>query len=121
MKTVYITFQSGKKEPIVSMLSVINHGQVLEDGRIRYLTKDGIKIQTIEEITNNNVSVVEKSKIDIKESLYYWYRRHPNNLDKPLIEDENLEMGEDYFGNSWRYGLKLLVTQKDIKYKLILE
>jgi len=121
MKTVFITFSSFPRDRDYTMLSVINHGEVLHDGKIKYVTEAGEQIKTEEGICNSSVNIITEDKINIKDSLYNWYKKNQDNLNKPLIKDEALEIGEEYRGNSWRYGLRLLVTATEIKYNLILE
>lgn len=101
-----------------SMLNIINHG-IVKNGNIEYLSKNGIKKQPIDNI--EMCKVFDVSEIDYKDSLYWWFSKNQGHHDKQIVINENLETGEIYQGNFWRYKLLINPTEKEIELKIIFD
>jgi len=113
-----IAFFSSVDKTNPTMLNIINHG-VVKNGTIEYLSTNGIKKQPIDNI--EMCKVFDVSEIDYKDSLYWWFRKNNGHYDKQIVINENLETGEIYQGNCWRYKLLINPTEKEIELKIIFD
>lgn len=107
----------GRKETI--MLDIINWGTKVGEDSINMFTKDGYVTKLKSDVNDGYVKLVNIEDINVKESLYWWFKSHQGEHNKVLVFDENLEAGERYFGNCWRMGLLLSSTENELKYNFI--
>ena len=111
---LFKSFPSEKK----TCLSVVNWGEQ-EGNKIRYTTNKGEQLKTPVEIINQNVSLASFNDLDIRDSLYHWYKQNPEASQLPIVYNESLESGEIYKGNCWHLSLMIKKTPTEIIVKPI--
>jgi hypothetical protein len=107
------------KKGTIGMLDIINWGLPFGEDSIKFITKNGEIIKKLTDFNDNYTTLIKIEDIDIKDSLGWWYRNHQGEYGKPLILDDTLEVGERYFGNSWRIGLILSASETEVRYNFI--
>lgn len=109
------------KRDYITMLDIINWGEPHGSNSIKFPTVNGDVIKDLNSFNDGYTKVVKVEDINVEKSLFWWFKNHVGEYNKPLVYDENLEAGERYFGNCWRAGLLLASTETEIKYNFIFE
>ena len=114
---LHVIFSSSKR----TILNIVNWGKIDKDGKIKFITKDGEKIKTKQDILNEfkSTEVVKFEELDLKDSLYYWYKKN-QGYDRELIVDMTIETGEIFTQNCWQIDLMIQANENTIKIKPIL-
>lgn len=105
---------------VPTVLDVINYGDVVEDNKIKYTTRDGEVITSIGEIITSSSDVIGFDDIDFPGSLWKWARKN-NIQNKPYVMDETItdcELLTDQFWTCFKIMIK--ETETEILYKPIL-
>jgi len=103
-----------------TVLNVINYGHY-EDDKIVFATKDGIQRKTKQEIINSSINICSFEDIDIKDSLYYWFKNHPQHYGKKIVIDYGLTIGEIVKQYCWFISLMIATDDNSIYVKPIYE
>lgn len=98
------------------VLSVVNWGEMQGD-KVKYLTKDGEQLKTIAQLNNGHTSVCDFEDLDLKGSLWAWYKSNPTQEAKPIEIDYSIETGEIYAGNCWHLSLMIDKSGDTVKIK----
>jgi len=81
----------GKK--LVSHSSIINYGEDLGDGTIKYLTRDGEQTSSVFTF-DSSISLIKFDSICLDNLMSKWKRLNKEN--KPIVLDESIETNEVY-------------------------
>lgn len=114
---LHIIFSSSKR----TILNIINWGEINKNGKIKFITKDGEKTKTKEEIISEHSSaeVVKFEELDLRSSLHYWFKRNQSHYNKKLVVDMTIETGEVIKQNCWNISLMVQANEEQIKIKPI--
>lgn len=114
---LHVIFSGSKR----TILNIVNWGKIDDNGKIKFLTRDGEKLKTKAEIVNgfSSTEVVKFEDLDIKNSLYYWFRKNQNHYNKEIVIDMTIETGEIFTQNCWNIDLMIQANEKVIKVKPI--
>lgn len=107
-------FKDGKK----TCLHVINWGEWVGN-KVRYETADGVKCESVSEISDSTTAVCNFEDLDIKGSLYHWLKNNGSAYSKSVEIDYSLSVGEVYKGNCWHMGLLINNEGETLKVKPI--
>ena len=103
----------------ITMLNICNQVKVVGD-KLHFTTyRDGQQIKTESEINNTYNKVISCKDIDIKGSLYYWYRKNQECRNFKLIHDDSITECEVYKGNCWAYGLMLKKCGNELRFRIM--
>lgn len=117
MKALMLFQVYQKEKPTV--LSVINWGDY-EGDMILYHTREGLQKKTRQQIEQDgNTRVFNFEDLDIKGSLYWWFKSNPSAYSKVIEIDYAIETGEVYKGNCWHLPLMINHEGQTIKVKPI--
>lgn len=114
----WVGMGADSRKPI-TMLDVINWGIKVGGDSLKFNTKNGEQVKEISELTDSYVNCIEPSEVNVVDSLHYWYKKHPEQINKLLVYDEKLKDGETYVAYCWIVGILLLPTENEIRYKFI--
>jgi hypothetical protein len=107
-----------------TVLCILNWGDKLEDGKIRYETKDRTLEKDIPHFSkiDRGVFSCEFDELDLSASLYDWHRltRYAHQHKKVTI-DYDFEGGERYHPQSWHLPVMLKPTDDAILIKPIFD
>lgn len=84
--------KAGKK--IVNLVSIINYGEKVGNGKIKYLTKEGEKIVDSNSLPNS-IKLFELNEICLENLMNSW-KRINREFEKPIVLDENIDTNEVY-------------------------
>jgi hypothetical protein len=104
-----------------NLLSIGNFAEKQCDKFI-YITKNGKSKKTIEEIQSDGWRVVKREDINVKSSLWKWYKQNPTQQNKKLIFDEKLTEENSIFyndNNFFTIPILLKVEGETLKFNLI--
>jgi hypothetical protein len=111
---------SGKK----TLLSVGNFCEVISDNSFRLLTNIGYVKKTKEELEKDRWEIIDFNEIDVRGSLWKYFKQNNLSSDIELIKDETLTEDNSLFYNDngfFRIPLLLKTTTNKIFYNFYLE
>lgn len=82
--------QDGKK--LVNHSSIINYGEDLGDGTVKYLTKGGVQVVSIFTF-DSSISILKLNSICLEKLMDNWKRTNKENS-KPIVLDETIDTQE---------------------------
>lgn len=107
-------FNKSKK----SMVNVMNHGQMVNEV-ITYINQEGKQVKkNVCDIVKNSTFIFPIAELDIKDSLFYWFRKNYHHFHKKLVPKDNLTNGEIFKMDGWAYGIMLAYDDENIYYKI---
>jgi hypothetical protein len=95
----------GKK--LIHHSCVINFGEELEGGRVKFTTRDGEQIKNIHSL-DNSIKVFKMDDICLENFMSKWKRINKDS--KPIILDESIET-EEIFQNDFS-PLKIMIERR---------
>ena len=114
----YKPLQNSNGSP--SLLSVANIAY-LENDLFHFVGKHGLRVKTKEEINKDNWNVVELSEIDIKGSLWKWFKTNQSVSDYELKFNPNLDKDNSILYNDngfFKIPILLRVNNNKLEFKL---
>jgi len=95
----------GKK--VIHHCSIINYGEDLGNGTIKYVTREGVQIQSIFNF-ESSISLVKFNSICLENLMSDW--RRINKTYKPIVLDETIDT-QEVFTNDFS-PLKIMVERR---------
>ncbi len=82
--------QDGKK--LISHNSIINYGEDLGNGTVKYLTKDGVQVASVFSF-DSSISILKLDSICLEKLMDNW-KRINKEYSKPIVLDETIDTQE---------------------------
>lgn len=83
--------EAGKK--LVNHVSIINYGEDLGDGRVKFKNKDGVQVQSVFQF-EDSIALMKFNSICLDNLMSTWMRQNKCSL--PVVLDESIDSYEVY-------------------------